>query len=94
MTKRSSICLQSEGKRRNVTDEGRRISHFKGERTFRAKVGKCKKDPCGVSWIEGHSCGVRFGSERHNIRNKADRASACVSYEVKTHKENFRMATV
>jgi len=66
----------------------------KRERTLGAEVDECERNLGGLSRIKGNKCVVRFGSEGHNIRDKADGTSAHVSNEINTHEKNSGITTV
>ena len=94
MTSGTGVCLQCEAKRNNVADELRGFGHVKRERTVGAEVDEFERNLGGLSRIKGHKRVVGFGSEGHNIRFKADRTSAHVSNEIKTHEKDPGIATV
>jgi len=94
VTGSTGVCLQCEAKRNNVADELRGFGHVKRERTSGAEVDECERNLGGLSRIKGHKRVVRFGSEGHNIRDKADGTSAHVPNEIKTHEMNSGIATV
>jgi len=94
VTSSTGVCLQCEIKRSNIAEELRGFGHVKRERTVGAEVDECEGNLGGLSRIKGHKRVVGFGSERHNVRDKADGTSAHVSNEIKTHEENSGIATV